>query len=164
MLSPLRVRRIASFVLAEGIPRALANRGLLPPPTAQLLVEDSLQQARDAAEIARDELRAGRLTSARQWQMAVAYYQSQAQFHMRRVAPIDLIERIIPALARMAQVQAEEIVGEQNALVEEFEQEIRKKRNREIEALRSQLAALYGEQHQIQATPLKAAAPERIKP
>lgn len=146
LLSQLRIRRVARFLIERKISDALRTRGLMLPHTAQLLMESSRQEAIAAAEIARDELRAGRLDSARQWNEAARYYNTQERMYERRLAPMALLEKLITTAGKAAAVEAAEVVREQNRLIKDFEEKLRVKREREIEALRRQLAELQQQQ------------------
>lgn len=142
LLNQLRIRRVARFLIERRICDALRTRGLMLPHTAQLLMESSRQEAIAAAEIARDELRAGRLDSARRWNEAASYYNTQERMHARRLSPTALLEKLITVAGKAATVEAVEVVREQDRLVKDFEEKLRVKREREIEALRRQLAEL----------------------
>ena len=62
--------------------------------------------------------------------------------HARRLSPTALLEKLITAAGKAATVEAVEVVREQDRLVKDFEEKLRVKREREIEALRRQLAEL----------------------
>ncbi len=146
LLSQLRIRRVARFLIERRISDALRTRGLMLPHTAQLLMESSRQEAIAAAEIARDELRAGRLDSARRWNEAASYYNTQERLHERRLAPTAFLEKLITTAGKAAAVEAIEVVREQDRLVKDFEEKLRVRREREIEALRRQLTELQQQQ------------------
>ncbi len=146
LLSQLRIRRVARFLIERRISDALRTRGLMLPHTAQLLMESSRQEAIAAAEIARDELRAGRLDSARRWNEAASYYSTQERMYERRLTPTALLEKLITAVSGATAAEAVEVVRDQDRLVKDFEERLRVKRERELEALRRQLAELQQQQ------------------